>query len=51
VISPGGFIQFDDYGAFSGCRKAVDEFLVRHRELRLQTAGDDVKAYTVRKPR
>jgi O-methyltransferase len=51
VISPGGFVQFDDYGAFSGCRRAVDEFIAEHREIRLQTVGDDVMAYIVRKPR
>jgi hypothetical protein len=25
-VSPGGFIQIDDYGHWPGCRKAVDEF-------------------------
>jgi hypothetical protein len=25
-VSPGGFIQVDDYGHWSGCRKAYDEF-------------------------
>lgn len=25
-VSPGGFIQIDDYGHWVGCRKAVDEF-------------------------
>lgn len=28
-VSPGGFIVFDDYGFWEGCRKAVDEFLSR----------------------
>ena len=27
LVSPGGWVIIDDYGAFSGCRKAVDEFL------------------------
>lgn len=25
-VSPGGFVIIDDYGTFSGCRKAIDEF-------------------------
>jgi len=50
VISPGGCMQFDDYAAFSGCRKAVDEFLAEHPEIRLQTVGEDIKAYVIRKP-
>ena len=27
VLSPGGIMIFDDYSSYSGCRKAVDEFL------------------------
>lgn len=30
-VSPGGVIQIDDYGHWEGARKAVDEFLARHR--------------------
>jgi len=25
-LAPGGIVQFDDYGAWQGCRKAVDEY-------------------------
>jgi hypothetical protein len=34
-VSIGGRVQIDDYGAWQGCRKATDEFLARHRRLRL----------------
>jgi O-methyltransferase len=50
VLSPGGFMQFDDYAAFSGCQRAVDEFLALHPELRLEAIGDGAKAYVLRKP-
>ena len=29
-VSPGGFVQLDDYGTWQGCRRAVDEFVERH---------------------
>jgi O-methyltransferase len=50
ALSAGGFMQFDDYAAFSGCRQAVDEFRAEHPEIRLEEVGDDVKAYVIRKP-
>ena len=34
-ISPGGYVKFDDYGAFIGCNRAVDEFLATRPELKL----------------
>jgi O-methyltransferase len=46
VLSPGGYIQFDDYLAFSGCTRAVDEFLSSHPELTLRSEG----AFKIRKP-
>jgi O-methyltransferase len=30
-VAPGGSIIIDDYGAFQGCRKATDEFLLSRR--------------------
>jgi O-methyltransferase len=27
LVEPGGFVIVDDYGAYEGCRRAVDEFL------------------------
>ena len=35
-ISAGGYVQFDDYGAFVGCTRAVDEFLSVHPDLKLR---------------
>ena len=32
-LSPGGVIVVDDYDAWSGCRKAVDEFVAGHDAL------------------
>jgi len=50
-LSPGGYAQFDDYEAFSGCRKAVDEFLGAHPELKIETVVHHATAYFIRKPR
>lgn len=38
-IVPGGFAQFDDYAAFAGARRAIDELLRRRSELALETYG------------
>lgn len=27
LVEPGGFVIVDNYGAYEGCRRAVDEFL------------------------
>jgi len=29
-MTPGGFVQIDDYGHWNGCRRAVDEFVQAH---------------------
>ncbi len=49
-IVSGGFIQFDDYSEFEGCQKAVDEFLINHPELTLQTFGEGGVAFYIQKP-
>ena len=49
-LSPGGFVQIDDYEAFSGCRKATDEFLAVHSETHLETWGTFDQAFFLRKP-
>lgn len=49
VLSPGGIMQFDDYSAFSGCRKAVDEFLALHPDVKLETTGETAQAFFFRK--
>jgi asparagine synthase (glutamine-hydrolysing) len=36
VLSPGGVMVIDDYDAWSGCRTAVDEFLLSHPECRTE---------------
>jgi len=51
VLSPGGFMQFDDYDAFLGCRRAVDEFLALHPELKMQAVGTKTRANFMQKPR
>jgi hypothetical protein len=43
VVS-GGFLIVDDYGAYEGCRKAVEEFLGRHtRALYLNSVNNDIR--------
>lgn len=31
-VVPGGFVIFDDYGLYEGCKKAVDEFFESRKE-------------------
>jgi O-methyltransferase len=39
-VSPGGYIQIDDYSSFIGCKRAVDEYLTQHPHLILETYKD-----------
>lgn len=39
-LAPGGFLIIDDYGCFTGCRKAVDEFFAARGESPRFTAVD-----------
>ena len=48
LVSPGGYIVFDDYGHWKGCARAVDEFVGRHR-IELERQPDTGAAY-LRKP-
>jgi O-methyltransferase len=47
-LSPGGYMQFDDYLVFLGCTRAVDEFLLAKPELKLEQRDD--LAFYIRKP-
>jgi O-methyltransferase len=49
-LSPGGFIQIDDYSSYLGCRIAVDEFIQSYPHLTLQTSGTNHVAYYIQKP-
>jgi Macrocin-O-methyltransferase (TylF) len=48
-VSPGGVIQFDDYGHWEGARNAVDEFLER-RSIRAPLRRVDYTARALVKP-
>ena len=47
-VVPGGFISFDDYGHWPGCRKAVDEFF-QARELPYKLHQVDYSAHWFQK--
>lgn len=46
-VSTGGFIQIDDYASFAGCRRAVDEYLGKHPNLKLETIRDEAYVISV----
>jgi O-methyltransferase len=35
MLSPGGFIILDDYSDYAGCRQAADNFMSRHKDMKL----------------
>jgi O-methyltransferase len=45
AVNPGGTIVFDDYGHWSGCRKAVDAFLARRNLIVTLTPIDRTSHY------
>jgi O-methyltransferase len=47
-VVPGGFISFDDYGHWPGCRKAVDEFF-EERQISNKLQKVDYTAHWFRK--
>lgn len=47
-VVPGGFVSFDDYGHWPGCRTAVDEFF-RQRQLPYRLKRVDYTAHWFRK--
>lgn len=49
-VSPGGYVVFDDYGHWEGCRKATDEFLSR-RGIQVEMRESDYTGTYFQKPR
>jgi hypothetical protein len=46
-VVPGGFVIVDDYGAYEGCRKAVDEFLARTGKKLFMNRIDEEAVYFI----
>ncbi len=46
-VSSGGVVILDDYGAWSGSKKATDEFLASHPELTMR-AIDTIGTYWIK---
>ena len=49
-LSPGAWVQVDDYDALPGCRAAVDAFLAEHAGVELETLRGRVNVRFFRKP-
>lgn len=49
LVSPGGFLIVDDYGDFSGCRRAIDEFRAA-RSIQSSIVNVDTNCIYFRKP-
>lgn len=50
-VIPGGYLQFDDYGNWEGCQKAVDEFQLNYNiSFDLNSIVGDNQGIWVRKP-
>jgi asparagine synthase (glutamine-hydrolysing) len=47
-LSPDGILVFDDYQSYSGCRRAVDEFLAAGRDFSVVTVN---RSITIKKAR
>jgi O-methyltransferase len=50
LVAPGGYVVFDDYGFWEGCRAAVDEF-VAERKIPATLTVIDTRAVFLQKPR
>jgi O-methyltransferase len=49
-VTPGGYVQIDDYSSFIGCRTAVDEFLTSHPDVVLRTSDKNIRAFYFQVP-
>lgn len=49
-VSPGGIVLFDDYNSYSGCRRAVDEWLAADKRFRIVHAQWTVAVERIPEP-